>query len=172
LNKTSTLILLRKFLALGALTAALFVVSYTKVTTSTRAVVDSCEPCLNCTPDTICTPCGAHARPTDNFCEDGLRMYSCAGVCKPNGGNSCIGDVPICEGTAIAICNGGTWECDNAPWNQCTGSMPNCPNGAFCYGGEYYCANGNGCTGTPPDCDPSEVVYVPASCHSGNWYCP
>jgi hypothetical protein len=165
--------LLQRLFILGVLSTGLFVVSYTGFPAN-ATLVDSCEPCTNCAVNTICTPCWAFARPTDNFCSDGSRMYSCAGVCKPNGSNGCIGDIPICEGTQIAICEGGTWTCDNSPWGPCTTGQPYCPNGAICYGGSWFCANGSGCSGTPPCCDPPnspQPCSNQAVCESGRWYC-
>ncbi len=136
-------------------------------------------------PETTCYPCGAGTRPTDDFCEDGLRAFTCAGVCKM-GGDTCPGDMPICSNGSIAICNGGTWDCDSSPNNQCLGSPPFCQNGAFCYGGEWYCGNNTGCTGSAPYCCsdgsscPSNANpllccpdsnYHQAVCNSGVWRC-
>jgi hypothetical protein len=125
-----------RLLALCMLTIALVVVSNMD-STGARAQMFNCEPCNGCTPDAICS-CGLHARPTEDFCGDGLRKYSCAGICKPPGG-SCTGDQPFCEGTSLPVCNGGQWECDTFPPN-CSEPAPYCPNGAFCYGGEWYCS--------------------------------
>jgi len=165
MDRRGTLRLVQRFFVLAVFTTALYVVGDTGFTTSTLAFrLQSCDPCDSCTPTTTCSPCGGYAQPTDSFCPDGLRRYECH--CAPPG-SSCIGDVPICEGTAVAVCTGGTWECDNAPDNNCYGAPPDCQNGAFCYGGEWYCANNNGCTGTAPTC-PSGA---PAACSSGLWYC-
>src|ERR1700749_4227436 len=137
LKRTGVIKLSHRLLALCTLTAALVVISYTD-STGARAQMFNCEPCNGCTPDSICTPCGLHARPTDNFCDDGLRMFSCAGICKPPGGG-CSGDLPFCEGTSLPMCNGGQWECDSGLYspNNCSGDALSCPNGAFCYGGEF-----------------------------------
>ena len=171
---TTTRRLLQRLFVLGVLVAGLFVLSRTN-SPATAAAVDSCEPCTNCAVNTVCWPCGAYARPQDNFCGDGSRMYSCAGVCKPNGPNSCIGDVPICEGNQIAICDGGTWTCDNTPWMPCASGPPGwCTHGAVCYGGSWFCANGSGCSGAAPCCDPPnspQPCMQNAVCDNGMWYC-
>lgn len=186
MNKTTTAKLWRRLFALVTLAAALVVVARVDVSTTTFARYDSCQPCMTCTPDTTCYPCGAAARPMDDFCEDGLRAFTCAGVCK-SGGDSCPGDMPICTNGMPALCNGGTWDCDVYPNNQCMGSPPYCASGsAFCYGGEWYCANNTGCSGSPPTCcadgsacdsSVNPLLCCPnfnshsAVCHAGVWRC-
>lgn len=185
MKRTGVIKLSHRLFALCVLTAALVVVGGYMDAPGARAQMFNCEPCNGCTPDSICSGCGLHARPTDNFCSDGLRAFSCAGICKPPGG-FCTGDLPFCEGvSSLPVCHGGQWECDTEVYslNNCSGNALSCPNGAFCYGAEFYCADGNGCTGAAPACSVSGSMcnensppecYVssrPAVCNAGSWRC-
>lgn len=160
--------LARRLFVLGVLVTCLVALRYADFPSNAIAPVDSCEPCINCSANTICYPCAAPAKASDFYCEDGSRLYTCSGVCKPPGSNSCSGDVPICE-EGIAVCHGGTWDCDNRPYEGCDYGPPVCPPGAssFCYMGTWYCTNNGSCSPTPPLCPQGEAV-----CFSGLWHCP
>lgn len=90
---------------------------------ASATLVDSCEPCINCGVNTICTPCWAYAPPTDNFCSDGSGMYSCAGVCKPNGPNISIGAyLSVKELKSLSV--RGDVDLRYSPWGPCTTGQP------------------------------------------------
>lgn len=157
-----------------------------------------CEPncpagvlCSIC-PVSVCVPpntwCGCgQARLIEGTCLDLTDLSTCAWTCEGvrcrtggGGGNCENAEMPFCEGTAAAICMGGTWQCDDSGsiGYSCSGTYPPfCQFGSFCYGNTWYCGDNpsGSCTGTAPTCpDPTDPLgqrTKPAICSSGLWYC-
>lgn len=123
MNRADTRKLLPRVLVLFVLAAGLVAALYTDsgagVFARRQCPFPSCPPGVNCvTPETSCGPCGAPARHLEQYgCSDPQDpctcVYTCAGVCKPPGGDTCPGDMPICIDGSTSYCFGGTWQCDD-----------------------------------------------------------
>lgn len=196
MNRSDAKSLLRRLSVLGVLLICLFLVSSGKWTINADVPYcprDAyCEPdcppgvlCSRCPanvvcvpPNTFCDTCGVQARLIEGSCLNVGDLSTCAWTCNQvkcplkNSGNCENAEMPLCEGSQIAVCNGGTWVCDDsgAIGYGCSGNPPYCQYGSFCYGGSYYCADNpnTSCSGSAPTCsDPS----THAVCSAGLWYC-
>lgn len=184
--------LLRRFSVLGLLVICVCFVS--GETMLARVFDDYQYPHPNCPTGMTCFPpnyqCGCGMSDIiEGTCSDITDLNTCAFSCQRYEGNACFrrpgncqsAEMPFCEGLGMAVCNGSTWVCDTSTGtndvNSCsTQPVPStCTNGAYCYNGIWYCANNQGCSGTPPEClDPTDVSghdRVPAVCHGGIWIC-
>lgn len=181
--------LLSRFGMLGVLVICLYLLGSS---TLGAAAFDYQYPHPNCPPGVTCMPpnyqCGCGMSDIiEGTCSDIADLNTCAFSCQRYEGNACFrrpencqnAEMPFCEGTGMAVCNGGTWVCDDSGTNDVNSCadlpVPSCANGAYCYNGIWYCANGQGCSGSPPEClDPTDVTGVnriPAVCSSGIWLC-
>lgn len=183
--------LFHRFGMLGLLVVCLYLVGFTS---RQVAAFDYQYPHPNCPPGITCMPpnysCGCGMSDIiEGTCSNISDLNTCAFSCQRYEGNACVrsppgncqnAEMPFCEGMDMTVCTGNTWVCDSSgsnTLNSCSSQpVPSyCNNGAYCYSGTWYCANNQGCSGTPPECldptDPSGVDRIPAVCQSGLWLC-